>query len=641
VQIRGSKAPLTWGDDTGGLTTNIGGDYWSKTLAFNVGDTVRYKIFVGTDAWEADITPDPASLPGDPNRGYIVANRDTTLPVQFFNNLSGRPAQYFRPWTAVSDTFMNVYFRVNLQGVIEGGLFGYNPAVDTVGIRGGGPTGGDLNWSPTFYLQKETNPSNGGSFGLPASTFISGRVRIPKSSVTTGSSIEYKYLVGFDWGRDELQGQPNRSFVVPTGKRDTTIKYVYFNNTRPSGRRNTDTTRVTFLANMARAISTGGFAIGDTVVVRSGYFGTGTQSGREKRLLRQGLTSNYQSLDTIVTSLSRTLDYQYYVIKNGVEVRENYYNFFYAGEVPSEAERRQILSVPGSVFTIADTASSITVARRQPVFPNQRRLLRNVNVKWEVDLRPAYYQVTVGRDTLRDIQGNLHITRGDTVIRGGVWINGPATNGWATWGLSLRQDTTRKMWDDGTHGDRIANDSIFTRQILASPDSLNIGSKSQVGQVYKFGIIGGDNEGGRGGFGNNHLANIDDATSTYTLPDQWGSINPAFYDCWDFDLKRPRACATSVIEIPGLPVDFKVSQNYPNPFNPVTTIEFTVPVQAHVTLKVYNTLGQEVATLVNGEQKAANYIATWDAKDFASGIYFYKLTAGNFFSSTKKMVLLK
>jgi Secretion system C-terminal sorting domain len=638
MQVRGNLPPLTWGNDTGGGLTNIGGDYWSVTLQFNAGDTLHFKIFAGTDGWEQN-TVDVNGF-NDGNRSYIVADRDTTLPVQFFNNDASTNAQYFRPWTTVPDTFMNVYFRVNMLGAEQAGLFGYADSVDgdSVGVRGGGPAGGDLNWAPTFYLTHEQPASNGGTFSLPARYFKSGRARIPKSAVTEGQTIEYKYLIGADWGRDELQGQANRNFVVPVGKKDTTIYFSYFNNTRSSSRLNSDTAVVTFVANLQRAIQTGGYSIGDTIVVRSGYFGTGGQAGtyKEKRMLRQGLTTRYQAVDTVTSQLNNTFDYQYYVIKNGVEVRENYYNFFYAGEIQGEAERRQVM-VPSNVFTLNDTASSITMADRQPVFPNTRVLLRNVDVRWEVDLRPAYYQVLSG-DTLFDIQGSFHVTDPDSVIPWGVWINGPATGNWATWGFTLNSDTTRKMWDDGTHGDQVANDSIFSRVIHYSPDSINIPSKGQVGQIYKFGIRGGDNEGGRGGFGNNHGENIDDSGPTFSIRTDWGSINPAFYDAWDYDNHVP--VLTGVRETAGVPLVYELSQNYPNPFNPSTKINYTIPQQSFVTLKVYNILGQEVATLVNEVQKASKYVATFDAKSLASGVYFYKLQAGNFVAS-KKLLLLK
>ncbi|MBU1423492.1 MAG: T9SS type A sorting domain-containing protein, partial [Bacteroidetes bacterium] len=97
----------------------------------------------------------------------------------------------------------------------------------------------------------------------------------------------------------------------------------------------------------------------------------------------------------------------------------------------------------------------------------------------------------------------------------------------------------------------------------------------------------------------------------------------------------------------GIPDDYSLSQNYPNPFNPTTTINFSIPKSGLVTLKVYNILGQEVASLVNEEMKAGNYRVNFNANGLASGVYFYKLQApiksgqAGSFNSVKKFTLLK
>ena len=92
------------------------------------------------------------------------------------------------------------------------------------------------------------------------------------------------------------------------------------------------------------------------------------------------------------------------------------------------------------------------------------------------------------------------------------------------------------------------------------------------------------------------------------------------------------------------PKEFKMSQNYPNPFNPTTVISYSLPKASNVTLKVYNTLGQEVVTLINGNQAAGSYkvtfSATGGAENLSSGIYFYIIrTEANV--SIKKMILLR
>ena len=89
-----------------------------------------------------------------------------------------------------------------------------------------------------------------------------------------------------------------------------------------------------------------------------------------------------------------------------------------------------------------------------------------------------------------------------------------------------------------------------------------------------------------------------------------------------------------------IPGKFDLSQNYPNPFNPTTTINYSIAQTGNVSLKVYNLLGEEVATLYSGVQQVGNHVATFDGSKFASGVYFYRLEAGTN-SITKKLILMK
>ena len=98
-----------------------------------------------------------------------------------------------------------------------------------------------------------------------------------------------------------------------------------------------------------------------------------------------------------------------------------------------------------------------------------------------------------------------------------------------------------------------------------------------------------------------------------------------------------------VIEL--LPSSFNISQNYPNPFNPSTVISYTLPKSGNVEIKIYDSLGKEVRSLINEEKKAGRYNIMWDSRDnyggrVSSGIYFYTIRSGSF-AETKKMVLLK
>ena len=102
--------------------------------------------------------------------------------------------------------------------------------------------------------------------------------------------------------------------------------------------------------------------------------------------------------------------------------------------------------------------------------------------------------------------------------------------------------------------------------------------------------------------------------------------------------------ATDVSDEKQTPTEFSLAQNYPNPFNPSTKIRYSIPDVgsglAQTVLKVYDILGNEVATLVNEEKPAGVYEVTFDASELSSGIYFYKISAGSF-NETKKMILLR
>jgi len=88
------------------------------------------------------------------------------------------------------------------------------------------------------------------------------------------------------------------------------------------------------------------------------------------------------------------------------------------------------------------------------------------------------------------------------------------------------------------------------------------------------------------------------------------------------------------------PVKFRLSQNYPNPFNPATVISYSVPKDGKVSLNVYNSIGQQVAELVNANQNEGSYNVHFNAVNLSSGVYYYKLES-NGFADTKKMILIK
>jgi photosystem II stability/assembly factor-like uncharacterized protein len=114
-------------------------------------------------------------------------------------------------------------------------------------------------------------------------------------------------------------------------------------------------------------------------------------------------------------------------------------------------------------------------------------------------------------------------------------------------------------------------------------------------------------------------------------------IGTHFYGVW----RRPIGELTGFQQIAEqIPLYYTLSQNYPNPFNPITKIQFSIPKTSNIKLVVYDILGNEIEELVNGKQNAGIYQVEWDASNYTSGVYFYKLKSGDF-TETKKMILVK
>jgi hypothetical protein len=651
VQVRGGTPPLQWDNTTEGQCVNIGGDLWEVTLAFPTNTAINYKFFAnamgdGTgNGWESDLDTG--------NRTLTTTTSDTVLPVKFFNKINGA-GQDDLPYVATDS--MDVWFRVNVNRLIQYNTF--NPATQVLMVKGGTWPGmwGDLTWNtahPIQILAPETPTENVGQFVYPAEYFWSGRVRIPNDSVDVAQNIEYKFVIADaadPTANVTWESTANRILTVLPDKADQTMYWNFWQNEPPDIATGQDTVTVKFVADLTRAISENGYTPGDTILAQ--YGDNGTAIPGNVRLLKEGFIGNIYSgtVDVNNVQAGGELQYNYYVVFNGTNVRENYFDFSDTTIGTSRSEKRKLniaSPAPTTTIEISDTVASNVDPHRQPQFRNSALLPKEVTVYWEVDLRPPYYQVLLEGVTLDDIQGDLDIgpAQLDSIFIWGVCINGLAVDGWTTWGSTLRNTSGKNMADDGTQGDVTAGDSIYTTTWFYSndPDSSDV-----YGQIFKFGIYGGDNEAGGAGYGLNHLENIvlvnpgSPDPEEVTIFSQFGSINPNFYYRWNYDLGVVGIDDNGPVQIAKTP---RLDNNYPNPFNPVTSIRFVLPKAMDVKLEIYNALGQKVTTLIDGKQRQGQHIVNWngiDSKGYpvSSGIYFYRLNAENY-QKTMKMVLMK
>ncbi|MFO7446680.1 MAG: sugar-binding protein, partial [Ignavibacteriaceae bacterium] len=172
------------------------------------------------------------------------------------------------------------------------------------------------------------------------------------------------------------------------------------------------------------------------------------------------------------------------------------------------------------------------------------------------------------------------------------------------------------------------------------------------GEVFGLGINVGDNDSGA----RDHMIqwSAAHADSVHSRPIGLGSATFMANNVIKLEAVSPRDPAVvndsadvwynpGVVGVktePAIAKDYYLSQNYPNPFNPNTNIQFSIPGSEFVSLKIYNSLGQEVEQLISEEMNAGVYTAVWDASKLASGIYYYQIKAGQFVQ-TRKLVLLK
>ncbi|MBI45023.1 MAG: hypothetical protein CMG66_02515 [Candidatus Marinimicrobia bacterium] len=475
---------------------------FSGTILLEPNTIYSYKFVNGTNY----------ELEGEVNRTIYVQEQDTVLNVSCFNLINETCEQ-------IDNILIPVTFTVDMQQVDISengvGLLGANDSFTNFGY--------DLeNESPipvydAEYLSLQEDSDNNGVYSV---TLL----------LEPGIDYQYKFINGNDFsGVEQLQRTISVSPVS-----GYYLNEVCFDSYDDCEEFTSLLTSLSFKTNVSNAIAENGFELGDMLIVKWGY---GQTQPVEKIDTLQLLPFSYDyvvDIDSVYVSEEVGLYYQYYKIIDDIEYREVFFNFDYSNEDIVLAERRFFdfnNSLNSQILEIEDIVDSNIDSRRMPFFENTNSIGEDLDVRWTIDLSPAYYQILSG-DTLFDIQGSYHVDNVDSLYRWGVWMNGPASspaNGeiWTQWGSALQGTTSKKMWDDGTHGDVVANDHIYTL-------ILTYDENSSISQECKFGIKGGDNE---SSYGLNHYENINSSDPNIHI--YWGSINPVFYNSWDYDINEP------------------------------------------------------------------------------------------------------
>jgi hypothetical protein len=629
----GTTPAITWSTSSGIVAQNIGGDYWEATFQAAPGDTIYYKFVTFFDAaltkstfhwggWEGPINSGVAGA-GE-NRALIVGNSDTTLDLQYYNGWENKVDQYWRPFESKTDS-VAVFFKINMGGAE------FDPATQIVDVRGGLPIG-NAAWNPAFLvLTRDANSVNNGSFWR-------GVVYVAKSAITVSTSKqEFKYVIQ----PSTWESTGNRSFIF-SSLSDTTIEWKYFNDFPPQGPK--VTADVLFSLKLQALENSGMFnrAIGDKIAVTGAKgwppsdFNPLTDFDTTSTMLKMTYDPDLKEWD-LVESFTKypneVLKYKYYIAWDSSRVDSASANYIPGLQLSDGWEE------PG-VTGGADRSYKYTSDVQQVVpgdFGSETQFFNSlhwksaittpIQVTFNINMAPATNSATN--------PNTLFVPGTDTLY---VQFDGCLTA--VTQGMTMWGTDNRLMLSD------VDGDGIYTGTWNLKAPSLN---QFCYRLVYTSSGIDGGIENGSGSAvqGRRYYQYVhpltvtaDGATwpATYSLTEMpWMLDNLTIEDPPDMNTITGVGDNNSNIV-----TSFELKQNYPNPFNPTTVITYAVPQNGHVSIDVFNVLGQKVSTLVNQEQIAGTHSISWNAAEsgLSSGMYMYRMQAGTF-SQVKKMLLTK
>ena len=490
--------------------------------------------------------------------------------------------------TVLNSQTIPVTIRVNMGARVYNNL--WDPAKDSITIRGDFQVdaGDAINWAGFAFKMS----------GSLVDTIYSVTLNLPATKV--GTEYQYKYVIG----PDKWEGADNRFFTL--GNTATELPTYWFNNDSTYSTVPIVTNTFNFYADVSIILGTGiGYfnpARDSLQVVGLDWDGYGTVLSGNRTLVADSLIIGlYKTTMVVKGLLGDSCKWKFKLFPDSL-----FSNSGYEGG----GDRWLVFRNDGAIINLP------TIVPRFGSFPPSLSVPKDI-----------LFECNLNVSQLVNAKNGRSIPL-DSVLWVGIKGGSPPLGSWGgNWTLSdtvTPNPTLIKLFDNGLDGDKIAGDKIFSK-------TINFPIYTPAGAIeYKYGAMypsalqdGGlntplDNE---FLFGGSHVFLLTNTTPS-RLYDNFGN-NVALSINGANELHK-----------------YSLSQNYPNAFNPTTTIRFTVPVDGNVVLKVYNVMGQEVATLVNEYVKAGAKEATFNASNMPSGMYVYSIKAGTY-SATKKMMLLK
>ncbi|HTY11114.1 MAG TPA: T9SS type A sorting domain-containing protein [Bacteroidota bacterium] len=514
------------------------------------------------------------------NRGAVIGSNDTTLPLAHFNNITGKP--------------YHVWFKEDMSLPFKTG------GVDSVGVTGDF-TGWGTTGSGFIKLTKDAGDS---VFTALADSLDSGRTIHFKFIYWQGGTLSWESPTNV--GTDG-----NRFYFVP--EQDSTVYSSFWNDQNPNIQIGSG--QINFTCDMSVLIKVGMFdPTKDSVLISAGFNGWTTNAPTAWMSQDASDDSSFFITQVFTSQPYGDNPYKYYAKQHAPTGIDTIWNDPYERPVHWGGGNRETLFHGQANQDTSDWYDGI---HPDWFIPSGT----NLKVTFTVDMTPAMdgtkqaIPFDPAHDTLYWLSGEPAFARSQGWYRPSdghmrIMKLAKTTGNLYSATMNVKDPSWNAFeytyeWQKGSDGTWVTEPSGF--------DAFN----------YRVRYAGQDVA--------NHFPK-----NPWVMPKDTWTNNDLKTD----QESDPYTSLTGVKAVSQNPVSYTLSQNYPNPFNPSTKIDFAIQKAGAVTLKVYNILGQEVATLVNTELKAGSYSATFDASRLASGVYFYTIHSGNFVQS-KKMMLLK
>ena len=444
-------------------------------------------------------------------------------------------------------------------------------------------------FNPAADAVKIAGNFNGWNNGADVMTDLDGdTVYTITKTFTSGENLEFKFIKGADgW-----EGVDNRKYTVPA---TNSVFSAFFDN--DNSYQILTPVNVTFACNMELENVSGRFNPATDTVGAAGSF-NGWSTSTWPMAPSIGDPNIYEITKSVNTFAGETFNYKF-IYKTGLGTS-------WEGD-------------PNKTYTV--TSDDITNGFTPIILRGFNNLTLDNVTNFDCTIK-----FTVNMAGAISAKNNLPISPVTNVKLCGavVPLRWPA-GGWPDPDVNLTID----LYDDGTNGDLTAGDNVWSKNVVFSQYSpLRIQYKYGANWGASISTGGNDNE---NGVAQDHFIDLTPTMLSATVENVFGAMG---------DHPLVNIVLDVVSELPGTPESYNLAQNFPNPFNPSTSIRFSIPEAGLVTVRVFNLLGEDVATLVNDYKNAGNYDVQFDASRLTTGVYFYSISVNNF-ASTKKMVLTK